>query len=752
MPAYDTEIVPITVTHGQLQEGLAEGHLVTPSPRRCARGRAGEVLFVALHPTGRGALSANFLDQLSAQASQAYFETAGSVTAALRTAFAVINENVAPYSSGAISGAAGTSAGSALDGLLAVVRDGDIYFAYAGATMAAVMQEGTMSQFPALEDAPSRAIGLSQNVDLRYGHILLEGATTLVLAATPDPVWKTMPAPMSRLSLRAIGERMAQQSAGAEGSLAALLIRCTPLPAASKAAAGITPPPAVPTQAPVKPRTAPASPIGAASAPPPRPAREPIAPDKSAAPKQNVSAETAEDAHLSGWDAAAAFGRSVRVTVQAAGAGLQRSLGGLLPRGMMPEGGSFSLPPNLMLGTAIAIPLIVVAIVGVIYFRKGREIAFNQLMSDARAQISAASAAPSRDAWTKALQALDHAAQYGASDDLTALRNQAAHSIDSFDGIEPLEFHAALPGGLEAGTMITALIAGDRELYALDVHQGRVIRLVLGPGGYQPDNAFICEAGVYPDIMVGPPIGIAWVPDISIGQQTVSTSRGGAIVAMDSKGVLLYCPPGGKAMAGSLRPPRTGWISPVAIEIYNGRLYVLDSGAQGLWRFDYQAQDTHFSSAPSDYFSPEEDHTILRDAIDFIVAEGEIYLLHADGRLTHCRYDPLYATGIGNSTGATLCSEMQYHDTRPSHSDGPIVADALFSQMVYNPPPEPTFFLLDAHGRGTFRFSMALNFLSRYRVTISPQDQEATAMAVGADKTLFIAIGNQIYYANVRIP
>jgi hypothetical protein len=750
MPAFDTEIFPVSISHGQLAEELPEGCLITPSPRRCARGRSGELVFIALRPGSHASVRTADIDRIAAHASQAYFDTSGSVTAALRAAFSVANEDILPFTSASSIGSS-----IALNAVCAVIREGDIYLAYAGSVLAAMLRDGSLEQFPAEGDSPTRALGLSQNVDLRYGHTHLDGSMTMILAASPNPAWRAMPSPMSRLSLRAIGERMAQQTSAAEDAQGALLIRCVPMTSAAQTK--VLPARPIITA----PIVSPANPLTSRGNPAPAPEvavpirvpvkqAEPTPPSLNTTPVRSNDFEKARtESRIMIWDAADAFGRAVHSTLQATGAGLRRGLGGLLPRGAMPEGESFSIPPNLMLGTAIAIPLIVVAIVAVLYFRKGREIEFNQLMTDARSQISAASASPNRDAWVQALVALDHAAEFGTSEDLTALRNQAAHSIDSFDGIEPLEFHPALSGGLEAGTIVTSLLAGDRELYALDVTKGRVIRLVLGQNGYRPDETFICQAGGYP---VGTPVGIAWMPDISVGGQKNGTSRGGAVVVVDSNGAVLFCPPGGKSVSGSLPSPRTGWISPVSIEIYNGRLYILDSGVPALWRFDYQSQESGFKSAPTDYFSPEKDHTILRDAVDFVVAEGEVFLLHADGRISHCRFDPLYSTGLNGSTGATLCSDLLYHDTRPGHTDSSSISDALFSQIIYNPPPEPTLFLLDAHGRGAFRFSMALNFLKRYRVTISAENQEASALAVGADKTLYIAIGRQIYYASVRTP
>ena len=218
---------------------------------------------------------------------------------------------------------------------------------------------------------------------------------------------------------------------------------------------------------------------------------------------------------------------------------------------------------------------------------------------------------------------------------------------------------------------------------------------------------------------------------------------------MDRQGTLLYCPPGGKAMAGALSAPARGWSTPSAIDYYNGRLYVLDPEANGFWRYT-MSDSTGFDQPASAYFSA--DHPSMTDAIDFVIVSGEVFFLHADGHITRCQYDPLFQPEDSDSTGGTLCETTPYNDTRPGRSAGPRIEDALLNRIYYNEPPEPTLFFLDPLGRGAYRFSLALNFISRYRVTIAPKGNEATALAVGADKVLYIAIGNQIYYAQTRTP
>jgi nucleoid-associated protein YgaU len=822
------EILAVQFSNGSLSESLSAGNLVTPSPRRASRGRNGEILLTALDLHARTQLPAAELNRLSALMAQVYFETPGSVTAALRAAFVAANAEVLPFSQAATP--IGPMAGGVvqLHALCAVLREGDLYFGFAGDVLALILRENIVESYPPTGDSPSRALGTMLNVDLRYGHSSITGVTTVILAASPAPGWSAaVPSGLANLSLRAIAERMAQQNATRPGSFGSLLLRLSPEPVPAKSAAAARKFPFLPQRqkpkdaipsAPVKiparfvlhaqakeseekqsavdaippaaesvskaskssrlevspsafisgmkPSSMAASPTdlkfserrnGSAGSP-----QGPGAESLSAIPGPAISARPHSPAavkpaagkpSLSWREAVSAFGHSLRVTLVAALDSVRSFLAGILPRGVLQENDRLTLPPWVLLGTAVAIPLVVVAVVAVLYFRQGYAMEFSRLMQEARTQASVASVQTdplqARAAWQKTFDLLKSAARYGSSDELTSLQNHAARMLDDFDGISPLEFYPAVAGGLEADARITAILAGDREIYALDSTQDRVLRLLLGQGGYQLDDTFLCQAGQYPDITVDSLADIVWVPDLSVGSQTPSSAHGGAVVAMDGKGTLLYCPPGGKAMAGALTAPRDEWATPASMDYYNGKLYVLDPGRNGFWRFGMSGS-AGFDQSPTDYFAT--DHPSLADVVDFVVASGEVFFLHADGRVTRCQYDPLYQSAGGDSTGGQLCEDILFNDTRPGRTAGSQIRDALLSRMYYNEPPEPTLFFLDPLGRGAYRFSMALNFISRYRVTIAPEQREATALAVGTDKVLYIAIGNQIYYAQTRTP
>ncbi|MFN2298583.1 MAG: hypothetical protein ACK2UB_07035 [Anaerolineales bacterium] len=834
MPSYLPQVLIAQCSDGTLIDEAPAGYAVHSAPRRAARGRSGETLFTALTLQSHTALPPAEQKRLSDLMARVFFETSGSVTAALRAAFVAANAEVLPFSRPPGLAASPGSAMVQLHAVCAVHRGGDIYLGYGGNVLALLIGRQTAESHPAPGDPPARPLGTSLNIDLRYGHSVLSTASTLILSADPPSEWTAaVPSGLANLSLQALGERMAHQCASREQPQGAFLVRFLPESAAERTAesplekllpfrrkkspAGTvsapagkksalffrkaggqravaadnveekaggsssrskaalsqpdpstgSPPPPLVTEGSVRKRPLHRQPIytgeedSPAESPPRRAVESPsrMPSEKTGrlrhpkdTPPQPVR-ESSAGPSLSARAAVGAFGHSIRVTFDSAVEALRSFLAGILPRGVLQENERFILPAPVLLGTAIAIPLVIVAVVAVLYFRKGYEMEFARLMEEARTAASVANAQTdpleARVVWQQTFDLLQTASQYGSSDELDTLQIHAARMLDTFDGITPLEFKPAVAGGFSEQTQITALLAGDRELYALDGIRQRIFRLLLGQGGYQLDETFLCQAGEYPDISVESLVDMVWVPDLAVGTQALSSTRSGTIVAIDPRGTALYCTPGGKTMAGVLPAPRSGWSSPAAIDYYNGRLYVLDPDRDGFWRYGL-TDGSGFDQTPSEYFTA--DHPSLSDAIDFAVASGEVFFLHADGHVTRCQYDPLYLPEGAATAGGTLCESLPFNDTRPGRTSGMHIADALLNRIAYNEPPEPTLFFLDPLGRGAFRFSLALNFIARYRVTVASEKHEATALTIGADKVLYIAVGNQIYYAQTRTP
>ncbi len=807
MPSFEAEMRPLLVRAGKLEDDFPAGYQVRTAPRRCARGRAGETLVLALGGVW-GPLSDFQANQLCELAARAYFDTPGSVTAALRASFTAINEEVFPGTEDLVGALSPQAPPLQLNLAAAVLHEEALFLGFAGEVLILAASQGFKEGFPALGEKPGRPLGGSRTPELHYGHIALqpgrslEPFPTLLLSSSPAAGWRSALDNAARLSLHAIAERMGQAPAEPTRDLAAILVRLVPEAAASRAApgrSGVLPRIPLTPRAGEKPAVAaeslwkPDLPHGTPGRPPdleaqtgPRAASLPTRPEgpvpgtdqlvkrarstaltraePSAAPQvassgpgsrpagpasERLEAKQATELNL--ISGLCSFARASRVSFGAGWAALRAGLARLTPEGTLPKEGAFTLPPRVMLATALAVPLMVVAVIGVLYYQRGRAEQFALVLEQARTSAAAAAGQsdPSlaRQQWGRVLALVNEASQFGQSGELETIRNQGTHALDVLDGITPLDFHPVVPNGLGAGTHITAMVVGDREIFALDASRGQVLRLVIGQGGYQADDGFRCQAGDYPEHSVGTPVDMVWVPDITVGSQVPSSARSGVLVAVDAKGGVLYCPPGGTAVAGALMPPRTGWLSLRAIDYYNGKLYALDPTANGFWR--YATSGFNFDQPPDDYFNAAVPN--ITDTVDFVVAGGEVFFLHADGHLTRCAYNPLFSLPGNAGTGANVCTDIAYDDTRPGRQPGARIADAQITQLRYNPPPEPSLFFLDSFGRGAFRFSLALDFLAQFRVTAA-LGGDASALAVGADKTLYLAVGDQIYAANIASP
>ena len=237
MPSFIPEILIAQFSNGVFTEDAPAGYSVHPAPRRAARGRGGEVFFTALALQARTPMPESEPERLARLMARVFFETPGSVTAALRAAFVAANAEVLPF--GQASSVIGSPAGNMvqLHAVCSVLREGDLYLGYGGNILALILREGGAEAYPAPGDSPARALGTTLNIDLRYGHAVLSPASTLLLAAAPAAAWTSaVPSGLANLSLQAIGERMAKQSASQAGSFGGVLVRFSAAEAPAKSA------------------------------------------------------------------------------------------------------------------------------------------------------------------------------------------------------------------------------------------------------------------------------------------------------------------------------------------------------------------------------------------------------------------------------------------------------------------------------------------------------------------------------------
>ena len=112
-----------------------------------------------------------------------------------------------------------------------------------------------------------------------------------------------------------------------------------------------------------------------------------------------------------------------------------------------------------------------------------------------------------------------------------------------------------------------------------------------------------------------------------------------------------------------------------------------------------------------------------------------------DGNITLCVY-----SGIG--VAPTRCSRPAYIDFRSGRENQPMELERGYSQVTYNPPPDPSLYLLEPASQSINHFSLRnLAFQKQYLPLQKLQVGEATAFTLDPIKRQFVlAVGDKLYY------
>jgi hypothetical protein len=230
-------------------------------------------------------------------------------------------------------------------------------------------------------------------------------------------------------------------------------------------------------------------------------------------------------------------------------------------------------------------------------------------------------------------------------------------------------------------------------------------------------------------VYIGPLIDIAVLPR--------PTEQGATLIAMDENRVVLFCIPGGSPLTQQIAPPTTNFGTPRAFDLNEGDLYLLDPSANAVWIY----RNMDFSQPPRLFFG--DDIPFMADVIDLAVNKDDLYMLHTDGHITRCAYSSM-------AGAPTRCDDpLPYTDRRPGRQSGPVIADAVFDQIYFAPPPDPSLYLLDPANQAVFHMGLQLSFQTQYRANLALPQSNATAFAISPTRLMFLAIGNQVYYAGM---
>jgi hypothetical protein len=698
---FEADVALLHIVGGGARLTAPPGTLAQTAPRRSARGRDQDYLFLNINLQGARPVSPSHLDHLASLASAAYYSTPGSVTAATREAIAAVNDQV-------IDSNQTSDEPSAYQGqmLCAVLRGVDLYIAQAGLGQAVLVRPGTVTRMTS-EEAEQRPLGISLSPHIRYYHLEVKASDLIILTTSSSELWSD--ATLSGLSTLELDRAVDRLVAASDRDLTGILARIVPYGDAG------------------------------------------IQPAFSTADAPAASSEATENGH----------GRTIGMRQPRSSAGLKpyvekvrKGLVALYLRGLtllsnllnrIAPGLSEPLEPDalsrrILIGISIVVPLVIVAIAALIYYGSGRgaqfQTYFDQAIQSAALAQTRGSDQEARADWEQAMRMLELAANYGDSASAEELHQQVQTALDELNLVKRLEFRPVVRGGFGTNAELTALAASDTDLFVLD-SANRIIRHAWGAPerGFEIDSTFDCLGPSHPFPELGPPIDIVLQPAPgALGAE--------GIVAIDADGTLLYCAPDRQPALAQLTTPDLGWGRIQAIDVYGESLYVLDPVLNAVWI--YEAAGGLFSGNPQLYFV--EEVRDLKGAVDLAMAQDELVILYADGRLDRCRRTVGPRQDDGSRRLRVECdAEPYFEDERAGFEPTAQIPGAVPVEMSFSAPPEPALYFLDLLSNSVFHYSMRLVYQGQL-LPAEPFEGEISAMTLGPPNDLYLAIGSQVYH------
>jgi hypothetical protein len=697
----ETDVAFLHIAGGAARITPPPGTLAQTAPRRVARGRSQDMLFLNIGLDAPQSASPSFIDHMARLAADAYYGTPGSVTSALRESAAVINDHLVDMNQG--EDGSKQHHGRLMAGVL---RENDLYLAQCGSGQAILIRPGQVTRLIS-EEAAKRPLGLSLAPQVHYHHLEVQTGDLLILTTFPPPLWSdTTLSGLSALDpMQAIDRLVAASSHDLTGIMARFIAH---------------------GERPALMEMDPSSHADVVEQQPPQ------------QPDSQVRRKPAEPRRVSerprGSEAISRARTKVRSWTTSIIMAASNIVGRMAP-GLAEPPSPSAISSRMLVATAVAVPLIVVAIAAAVYFGRGRSQQFDTYVLEAAAAIQVAQMKTdpeqARVDWDAALRFLDKAETYGTSDEATAMRQLVQETLDTLDLVVRLDFRSVVSGGFSPNALITSLAASATDLYVFDsVNQVMWHSWGAPERGQQIDSAFECLNGPdsYPELDV--------LVDIVIQAEPGALGAEG-VVGVDADGSLIYCAPERQPALAQLTQPDLGWGRIQAIDVFNETLYVLDVGTNAVWI--YNAVGGLFSGTPELFFV--EEVRDLGGALDLAMAGDELFILYADGRLDRCRRFP-----EAERIRVECDQDAKFQDDRPGHEASAQIPGAIAAEMSYSPPPEPSLFFLDTFSNSIYHYSLRLVYQGRY-TPLQPFIEEITTLALGPPNDLYLAVGAHVYHA-----
>ena len=286
---------------------------------------------------------------------------------------------------------------------------------------------------------------------------------------------------------------------------------------------------------------------------------------------------------------------------------------------------------KILIGIAIAIPLIVALLVVITVVQRGRtrQAELNEAWQAATTnwqKVDTVSVpAAQRTYLTTALGSLDHVLELKPGDnDALELRKQVVARLDQVNGVKRVDWVGELHGYAGSADLSRVVVQG-MHVFVMDRKSGQVYhyQLATGQQSLQPDSKVVVKKGEQIDgTLVNDLVDMVWM-----GIDQGNIRQRSALVVFESGGALIeYDPTTGERRALTVTP-HDAENQAKFVGSHSGRFYVLDPKTNKILRYDPTANG--YGGTPDEWL---ETPTDLVGVIDWAIGDG-IYLLYADSRI-----------------------------------------------------------------------------------------------------------------------
>lgn len=685
-----TTVAHIAVVGGSLYD-QPNNILVDERTSPFARGRSRGNLYIIVELSGTGTEHDAITKQMLQVMRRTYYGQKGSVTAGLRQAVHQANEMLLEENRNSLPGeqrVAGVSC--------AVLRGDDLFIAQAGPTLMYLLHQGEESRYPDRspwldgfppEEVDAVAIGERRelNVDLFHsqassGDTILLGSSGLARNIAPA-AW---PRILAETPVSSVLEDLRRQGGGFE--LSALVVRLADAAvdgggAQPVAQAGMREgaqkeaepegfePGREVTMPPSARAPKPAESGWEAEESMPGQVEEVSMPPSARAERLEEQYEEAEPAETESiWERMAGVVAQVRAgerlktavgSVAAALAGLWYGLLSLVRR-MMPgrlavpqapqeQSSTVSKTPakrkdraqtgvrsesvqKLLVGVAVAIPIIVAVVVLVAWVQRGQARRSEQeaLWQQAgtyweQAQVDT-DVELARTHLANAQRFVDEVLVYQPDHpDALDLRKEIQARLDVVNQVKRISGVEKL-NSYPSDANLTRVVVQGAHIFVMDRHNGQVyhhhlddqLQNALDPAS--TETILVSRGEQVGNVVVGDLVDMVWMPAGPNRQKA-------SLIILESGGAMLDYDPATKQLIPLRVAATETWLYPKLVGSHSGRFYLLDSSANKMWRYDPTPDG--YNSPPDDWLKTEVN---LAGVVGMTIGDS-IYLLYADGAI-----------------------------------------------------------------------------------------------------------------------